>query len=63
VGRISLEEQINEVAREIGMRHTVYARRVEKGKMTQQQSDKQIQIMAAVLVSLKDYKEFLDGKA
>lgn len=59
---ISLDHQIKEVEREIAMRHTVYARRVEGGKMTQAQADRLIQTMAAVLVSLKDYQRLMEAK-
>lgn len=49
---ITIEEQIKEVNREIGMRHSVYARRVEAGKMTQAEADRKIGVMEAVLDTL-----------
>lgn len=45
---ISLQEQLQEVKREIGMRQVVYARRVESGKMTSQEAKHKIEIMKAV---------------
>ena len=45
---IPLSEQLTEVKREIGLRHAVYARRVESGKMTSQEAKHKIEIMKAV---------------
>jgi|GEM_PF-2528765 phage portal protein BeeE len=45
---ITLQEQLKEVDREIGMRQAVYARRVESGKMTSQEAKHKIEIMKAV---------------
>ena len=45
---ITIEEQLAEVQREIGMRYAVYSRRVESGKMTQADADHKIEIMKAV---------------
>ena len=50
---ITIEAQIACVEREIKMRQRVYAYRVDKGKMTQKQSDKELTLMCAVLQSLK----------
>jgi hypothetical protein len=62
VPRITIDQQIAEVEREIGMRHHVYDRRIASGKMTEAQAQKQIQVMAAVLVSLRDYRELLEAR-
>jgi hypothetical protein len=45
---ITIEEQLAEVQREIGMRYAVYTRRVASGKMTQADADHKIEIMKAV---------------
>ena len=48
----TIEAQINEIRREIGMRVSVYARRVADGKMSQRAADNQIELMQAVERSL-----------
>lgn len=50
---ISIEEQISCVKRELGMRHSVYERRVRDGKMTQEKADKEIAGMEAVMATLQ----------
>lgn len=46
-------EQIACVTREIGYRRRVYKRRVEAGSMTQQQADREIRHMEAVLETVE----------
>jgi hypothetical protein len=41
------------VVRELGFRRRVYARRVEQGKMTQAQADREIAVMESIA---KDYQ-------
>lgn len=50
---ITLAKQIECVAREIGMRHQVYAGRVAKKRMTQKEMDREIAEMTAALNTLK----------
>ena len=41
------------VVRELGFRRRVYARRIEQGKMTQAQADREIAVMESIA---KDYQ-------
>ena len=50
---ITLDEQIECVRREIGMRHRVYPRWVQIGRITQAHADHQIAAMTAVLATLE----------
>tara|TARA_Y100000310_G_scaffold336302_2_gene420443 strand:+ start:412 stop:648 length:237 start_codon:yes stop_codon:yes gene_type:complete len=50
---ITLAEQIKCAEREVEMRRQVYARRVGKGTMTEDEKDLGIRQMQAVLVTLK----------
>jgi len=50
---IPLSEQIECVQREINMRHRVYPRWVEIGRITQAHADHQIAAMSAVLATLE----------
>jgi len=50
---IPLEAQIKCVEREITFRKRVYARRVSMGRMSEVFADQQIQLMEAVLETLK----------
>lgn len=49
----SLKAQIDCVEREIGMRRSVYKRRVDERKMSQHRADAEINCMLAVLETLK----------
>lgn len=60
---ITIKQQIAEVDREIGLRKSVYARRVESGKMTEHDAKIKIQIMAAVRVSLESYQRMIQEAA
>ncbi len=51
--KITLDRQIAEVGREIGLRRNVYAGWVERGRMTQEESDDRIATMSAVYETLK----------
>lgn len=55
---IPLARQIKCVEREVAMRERAYAGWVERGKMTQQRADEEIDCMRAVLETLKG----LEGK-
>lgn len=44
----TLEEQLRGVEREIGLRESVYPRRVAAGKMTQSKADREIALMRAI---------------
>lgn len=50
---IPLKDQIAEVGRELGMRKGVYAKWVQSGRMTQEDSDKHIARLDAVYKTLK----------
>ena len=53
----SLAEQIREVKREIGKRKTFYPRWINAGKLSQEQADKHLALMEAVLVTLEGIQE------
>ncbi len=55
---IPLAEQIRCVGREIGLRRNVYPKWVASGRMKQQDADREIAAMEAVLATLKG----LEGK-
>lgn len=50
---VSIADQIKEVGREIGLRKTVYKRRVATNDMTQQEADQRIASMEAAYATLK----------
>lgn len=50
---VALADQIACVRRELAMRQRVYPRWVSAGKMTQADSDREIQAMIAVLATLQ----------
>jgi hypothetical protein len=50
---ISLNQQIDEVERELKMRRDVYPRQVNSGKLRQSMADYQMERMAAVLNTLQ----------
>ncbi len=52
--RVPLRDQIASVQREIGMRRTVYPRRVQSGQMKQAAADREIAAMEAVLDTLRE---------
>lgn len=54
VQQITIDEQINEVKREIAMRNKVYPKRIEAGSMPKSKADFQILVMEAVLISLQE---------
>ncbi len=58
VPEIPLAEQIRCVGREIGLRRNVYPKWVASGRMKQQDADREIAAMEAVLATLKG----LEGK-
>lgn len=49
----TLQDQIAEVAREVGMRVRVYKQRVYEGRMTQEKADRGIEVMSAVELTLR----------
>jgi hypothetical protein len=53
---VPLASQIAEVEREIKQRERVYPRWVEAGKMPKATADRQIEVMRAVLATLKAAK-------
>jgi len=53
VAAITLAQMMKCVEREIGMRKTVYKRRVQFGYMTQEEADLEIVTMQAVLEQLR----------
>jgi len=52
VQQITINEQINEVKREISMRRGVYPKWIEAGSLQKTKGDFQILMMEAVLISL-----------
>ncbi len=58
VPEIPLADQIRCVGREIGLRRNVYPKWVASGRMKQQDADREIAAMEAVLATLKG----LEGK-
>lgn len=54
---MTLQEQIDCVRREIGMRERVYPRWVASGKMTQTKADHEIATMREVLETLGRWRE------
>ncbi len=54
VQQVTIDEQINEVKREIAMRNKVYPRWIEAGSMKKSKADFQILVMEAVLISLQE---------
>lgn len=50
---VSLEQQVKCVERELRMRHQVFGRRVAAGKMKQEQMDREIREMQAVLKTVQ----------
>lgn len=50
---ISLQDQIREVGRELGMRRGTYPKWVKAHRMTQEEADQRITTMAAVYETLK----------
>lgn len=48
-----LKEMIDCVAREVSLRFAVYPKRVQAGKMTKEQADREIQLMQMIKNSLK----------
>jgi hypothetical protein len=63
VSEIGIDAQITEVKREIAMRKSVYARRVEAGKMSRGDAARQIETMQAVVASLVDLQRLQDFEA
>jgi hypothetical protein len=53
------EQKLAAVTRELGFRRRVYARRVDDGKMTQEQMDREIQVFEAIE---RDYQEKAAGE-
>lgn len=54
--KVSLEEQVACVVREIGMRDRVYPAWVTSKRMSQEKADHEHAAMRAVLVTLNDYR-------
>lgn len=51
---VALADQIACVRREIALRNKVYPRWVEKGRIHQEQADREIEAMIAVLATLQE---------
>lgn len=56
----TIQQQIQCIEREIRMRDQVYPRRVEDGKMKQEQADREINTMRAVLGTLLAVRQMKD---
>ena len=52
-----LKEMIDCVSREVSLRFAVYPKRVQSGKMTKEQADKEIHLMQLIKNSLKKVYE------
>lgn len=50
---VTLAQQIETVERELRMREQVYPRRIEAGRMTREQADRELLCMRAVLDTLR----------
>ena len=57
IERVSLQDQIAEVKREILMRQQVYTRMVDQGKMQRGEAERRTVAMAAVLRTLEQVRE------
>lgn len=55
-----IKEMIDCVSREISFRYAVYPKRIQTGKMTKEQADKEIHLMQLIKNSLK---KIYEGKA
>lgn len=53
VADVTLEQQIECIERELRMREQVYPRRIEAGRMTRDQADRELLCMRAVLDTLR----------
>jgi hypothetical protein len=53
---VPLDVQIRAVGREIGMRRGAYAKWVKSGRMTQDESDRELAAMEAVYQTLQNLK-------
>jgi len=54
---ITIDQQIAEVKREIGMRERVYPRFIEQKRITQAQADERITILQSVLETLERIRD------
>ena len=52
-----LKEMIDCVSREVSLRFAVYPKRIQAGKMTKEQADREIQLMQMIKNSLKKVYE------
>jgi hypothetical protein len=59
---ITIDQQLAEVRREIGMRRHVYPRFVESKRLTQAQADERIAILEAVRVMLEELRDERNAK-
>jgi len=59
---IPLPDQIDCVKREIGMRERVYPTWVQRRRLSQEQADRELSRMRAVLKTLQDLQSELVGK-
>jgi hypothetical protein len=57
-----LVDMIEEVRREVAMRHHVYGLRVQEGRMNRKRADWQIEVMEAVLARLVELNGGNDGR-
>lgn len=53
---VTIEDEITELNRELGMRRQVYSRLVGEGKMPQAKADRQIAVMESAVESLHRLK-------
>ena len=54
--QITLDEQIREIGRELGLRRGVYPRLVSQGKMKQEEATRHLEVIEAVYENLKAQK-------
>lgn len=57
----ALDQQINECRRELACRRTVYTREVSKGRLDPGTARRRYDLMAAVIVSLTQYRDSLSA--
>lgn len=54
---IGLDDQINEIIREIELRERTYPKWIEAGRLRQEHADRRLAVMKAALQTLRDLKE------
>ena len=61
--KYTIDDQIKEISREIGMRRSVYPRQIELGKMSKSKANEKIAIMESVLDRLQKIKGKVENQS